>query len=48
MKTFYITFKADCGNFSDYSEGKTIKQAVERLGMKMSDVSNWREMERAS
>lgn len=42
MTTYYITFKADCGNFTDHSEGLNIRQAVERLGMKMSDVKSWK------
>lgn len=35
MKTFWIHFR---GDFTDFSEGRTIKQAVERLGLKLADV----------
>lgn len=39
MKTFWIHFR---GDFTDLSEGRTIKQAVERLGLKLADVKAYR------
>ena len=40
--TFWIEFTQ---NFTDFSEGKTIEQAVGKLGMKMSDVKSYKEIE---
>lgn len=39
MKTYWIAFRQ---NFTDYSEGRTLYEAVARLGMKMADVKEWR------
>lgn len=44
LNTYYVTFKKDCGNFADFSEGANIAEAVERLGMKMSDIESWKIM----
>lgn len=40
--TFWIEFNQ---NFTDFSEGKNIEQAVGKLGMKMSDVKSYKEIE---
>lgn len=40
--TFWIEFNQ---NFTDFSEGKTIEQAVGKLGLKMSDVKSYKEIE---
>jgi hypothetical protein len=40
--TFWIEFNQ---HFTDFSEGKTIEQAVGKLGMKMSDVKSYKEIE---
>ena len=39
MKTFWIHFR---GDFTDLSEGRTLKQAVERLGLTLADVKAYR------
>lgn len=39
MKTFWIHFH---GEFTDLSEGRTLKQAVERLGLTLADVKAYR------
>lgn len=39
MKTYWISFKQ---NFTDYSEGHSLKEAVERLGMSLADVDDWK------
>ena len=48
MKTFWISFKKGPGRwdipFTDYSEGRTIEEAVTRLGKTMSQVIEWREL----
>ena len=41
IKTFWIEFKQ---NFTDLSQGKNIKEAAQRLGMKLSDVLKYKEI----
>lgn len=41
MKAFWIHFKT---GFTDLSEGKSIREAVERLGLKMTDVADFKEI----
>jgi hypothetical protein len=38
MKTFWIRFRQ---NFTDLSEGRTLAEAVGRLGMTIDDVIEW-------
>ena len=49
MKTFWILFKggkrAHDLSFTDYSQGKNIREAVARLGLTMDEVADWREVE---
>lgn len=42
MKTYWIEFRQ---NFTDLSEGRTLAEAVARLGMSMGDVLKWRIIE---